>query len=120
MSLTPAQLTVTLGMAQLTMVAPALEGTYAGGTAATLGLALILVAQDSATWDARQVRESEGAAELLASAGAPVPEGHDPRLAALDTLLAETQDPALTRRILDFYVEITEAAAVTPPPLPSP
>lgn len=119
MSLTPAQLTTSLAMAQLTMVAPALEGTYAGGSAATLGLALLLVAQDAAIWAERQARESDGAAELLRAAGAAVPDGHDDRLAALDRLLAAAQDPALERSILDFYVEFSEAAAVTPPPMPA-
>lgn len=119
MSLPPDRLAATLAMAQLTMVAPALEGSYAGGTAATLGLTLLLVAQDAATWGVRQVRESEGAAELLAGAGADVPEGHDARLDALDALLAGATDPDLIHRILDFYVEISEAAAVTPPPLPA-
>jgi hypothetical protein len=118
MSLPPHQLAASLAMAQLTMVAPALEGSYAGGTAATLGLALLLVAQDAATWAERQARESDGAAALLDFAGVEVPDGHAARLAALDTLLAGTADAALTRRILDFYVEITEAAAVTPPPMP--
>lgn len=118
MSLPPDRLAAALAMAQLTMVAPALEGSYAGGTAATLGLTLLLVAQDAATWADRQARESDGAAALLAEAGAAVPDGHDARLAALDALLAATDDPARVRRILDFYVAISEAAAVTPPPIP--
>jgi hypothetical protein len=117
MSLPPETLVGALAMAQLSTVAPALEGSYAGGCASTVGLALLLVAQDLAGAEARRTRESEGAAALLAEAGVAVPEGHAARLSALDRLLAATSDPARERRILDFYVEISEAAFVAPPPL---
>jgi hypothetical protein len=119
MSLPTDQMLAGLAMAQLTMVAPPLEESYAGGSARTIGLALLLLAQDVATADARRARVEARAAELLAEAGVAVPDGHDARLAALDALLAATADRALERRILDLYVEMSEAAFVAPPPLPT-
>ncbi len=119
MSLPPDKLLSTLAMAQLGLVAPALEGTYPGGSASTIGLAMLLIAQDVATADARRAQVEARAGELLAAAGLPVPEGHDARLGALDALLASTADRDLERRILDLYVEMSEAAFVVPPPLPT-
>lgn len=119
MSLPPDKLLGVLGMAQLGVVAPALEGTYPGGSASTIGFLLLLIAQDVATADAWRARVETRAAELLAEAGAAVPAGHDARLAALDAVLAETTDAALERRILDLYVEMSEAAFIVPPPVPT-
>jgi hypothetical protein len=119
MSVPPDKLLSVLAMAQLTTVAPALEGSYAGGGASTIGLALLVLAQDVATRDARRQRSGEAAAMLLAGAGHVVPDGHDERLQALDDLLASTDDRDLERRILDLYVEMTEAAFVAPPVLPT-
>ena len=119
MSLPPEKLLETLAMAQLTIVAPALEGSYAGGGASTIGLALLLVAQDVATRDARRARAANAAGVVLADAGAVVPDGHDARIEALDRLLASTGDRDLERRILDLYVEMSEAGFIAPPALPA-
>lgn len=119
MSLPPEKLLGAAAMAQLGTVAPALEGTYAGGGASTIGILLLLVAQDVATLPERRARVEARSGELLASAGAAVPDGHDARLAALDALLAATADRDLERRILDLYVEMSEAAFVVPPPMPT-
>lgn len=119
MSLPPDKLLTTLAMAQLTMVAPPLEGTYAGGTATTLALGVLLLAGDAVTHAARQTATAEAAGAILAAAGVPVPEDYDARLEALDQLLAATRDPALERRILDLYVAMTEAARLPMPALPA-
>lgn len=118
MSLPPDKLLTTLAMAQLTMVAPPLEGNYAGGTATTIGLGVLLLAGDALTHGARQASTAEAAGSILRDAGVEVPAGHDARLAALDGLLAGTQDPALERRILDLYVTMSDAARLTLPVLP--
>jgi hypothetical protein len=118
MSLPPAAILTALGQAQLGIVAPALEGSYAGGTAATIGLALLLLAQDAAGAPARDARTAERAAALLAEGGASVPETLAAQLEALDSLLAAAA-PDLERRILDLYVEMSEAAFVAPPTMPT-
>gem|GEM_PF-1997383 len=119
MSLPPDRMLAALAMAQLGMVAPPLEESYAGGSAKTIGLALLLLAQDVAGAPARRARVEARASELLAEAGATVPVGHDARLDALDALLASTADRDLERRILDLYVEMSEVAFVAPPALPT-
>lgn len=119
MSLPPDQLLTTLAMAQLTMVAPALEGSYAGGTAATVGLGVLVLAKDALTYETRRAQAAEAAGTILAAAGADVPDGHDARMAALDWLLAATNDPETERRILDLYVAMSEAALLTVPALPA-
>lgn len=118
MSLPPDRLLQTLAMAQLTMVAPALEGTYAGGVAATVGLGVLVLAQDAVADEGRRARTAQAAGAILADAGVAVPDGHDARLEALDRLLAGASDPALERRILDLYVTMSEAALIAPPVLP--
>jgi hypothetical protein len=118
MSLPPDKLLQALAMAQLTMVAPALEGTYAGGTAGTLGLAVLLLAEDAVKHAARQAQAAETVGAILREAGVAAPDGLEARLAAIDRLLAETRDPALGRRILDAYVAMSEAALITAPALP--
>ena len=118
MSLTPDSLLMTLAMAQLSMVAPALEGTYAGGSAATIGLGVLVLAKDAVTDETRRAQASEAAGEILSEVGAEVPEGHDARMAAIDRLLAATSDPELERRILDLYVTMSEAALLPVPTLP--
>lgn len=118
MSLSPDKLLQTLAMAQLTMVAPALDGSYAGGAAATVGLGVLVLAQDAVTYEARRARTAEAAGAILADTGVAVPDGHDACLAALDRLLAGSADPALERRILDLYVAMSEAALIAPPVLP--
>jgi hypothetical protein len=119
MSLPPDRLLQTLAMAQMTIVAPALEGSYAGGAAATVALGVLALAQDAVAYEARRARTAEAAAAILADAGVAVPDGHDARLEALDRLLAGTADPALERRILDLYVAMTEAALITLPAMPA-
>ena len=118
MSLPPDRLLQTLAIAQLTMVAPPLEGTYAGGSATTLALGVLLLASDATSFAARQATTAEAAGIILRNADVDVPEGHDARLEALDRLLASTRDAALERRILDLYVAMSEAARLTIPALP--
>jgi len=119
MSLPTDQLLTTLAMAQLSMVVPVLEGTYAGGTAATIGLGVLVLAKDALTYETRRAQAAEAAGAILAQAGADVPEGHDGRMAALDRLLAATNDPGTERRILDLYVAMSEAALLPAPALPA-
>lgn len=119
MSLPPDKLLQTLAVAQLTIVAPPLEGSYAGGTAATIALGVLALAQDAVAYEGRRARTAETAGAILADAGVAVPDGHDPRLEALDRLLAATSDAALERRILDLYVAMTEVALIAPPVLPT-
>lgn len=118
MSLPPDKLLTTLAMAQLTMVAPPLEGSYAGGSATTLGLGVLLLAGDAVTYAARRESTAAAAGSILHDAGVTVPDGHDARLEALDRLLADTRDAVLERRILDLYVAMSEAARLTLPALP--
>ena len=113
MSLAPAQMLAALGMAQMTTVAPALEGRYEGGSASTIGLLLILLAQDAATAGAREAAEVEAMRELLARTDGT----HAELLAAL-TEAHDTADADLSRRILGVLVDMTEAAFVVPPQAP--
>ena len=110
MSLAPAQMLAALGMAQLGTVAPALEGRYEGGSANTIGLLLILLAQDTATAGAREVADIEAMRELLNRTDGT----HAELQAALNEAHA-TADPALDRRILNVLVGISERAFVAPP-----
>ena len=96
MSLSSPQLVGALAMAQATSVAPALEGQYAGGSAATIAACLMLVAQDL-------MRPQTDPAEW----------------AAIDARLREIDgDPAYaeeTRTLLDRLVVLTEAAVLRMP-----
>ena len=117
MSLAPDRLLTALAMAQLTQVAPPLEGSYAGSSATTIALGLLILARDAPAYEGRRAAAAEAAGAILADAGAPVPEGHDARMEALDRLLAATTDLALERRVLDLYVAMAEAALI-PAPVP--
>ena len=110
MSLPPAQMLAALGMAQMTTVTPALEGRYEGGSAGTIGLLLILLAQDAATAVAREAAEVAAMRDLLNRT--------DGTHAELLTALADahaTADFVLDRRILDILVTIADSAFVAPP-----
>ena len=96
MNLSLPQLLGSLGMAQLGLVAPTFEGQYAGGSATTIGVMLLLLAQDVA-------RPQTDPVEWAAI---------DARLAAIDS------DPSYadeTRGLLDRLVELTAAAALAVP-----
>ena len=110
MSLAPAQMLAALGMAQMTTVAPALEGRYEGGSAGTIGLLLILLAQDAVTRPTREAAEIEAMRALLNRTDGT----HAELLAAL-TATQATADPARNRRILDVLVMMADAALVAPP-----
>lgn len=97
MNLSMPQLLGSLGMAQLGLVAPALDGKYAGGSATTIGVMLLLLAQDAA-------RSQTDLAEWAAI---------DSRLAAIDGCLADADE---TRTLLDRLVKLTAAAALVMPP----
>ena len=96
MSVPTPQLLGALAQAQATMVAPALEGSYAGGSAATIAAALMLIAQDLAR-----------------------PQADPAEWAAIDARLAEIDgDPAQadeTRALLDRLVVLTGAAVLRMP-----
>lgn len=110
MSLPAAQMLAALGMAQMTSVAPALDGRYEGGSAGTIGLLLILLAQDAATASAREAAEVEAMRELLDRTDG----SHAELLTALTDAHA-TANPDLNHRILDFLVTMAEAGLVAPP-----
>ena len=114
MSLTPAQILAALGTAQARLVAPVLDGTYAGGSAATIAATLFMLAGDLATFEERRRREVAVMAGLLRRDGS-----HAELLAALDArLTAIDGDPAHrdeTIAILDVLVEMTTAAVLRMP-----
>lgn len=93
MSLHPSQLLGALAMTQATVIAPALEGSYAGGSAATIAAALMLIAQDLA-------RPQPDPGEWAAI---------DARLALIDGDPSHADE---TRGLLGRLVEITGAAVL--------
>ena len=109
MSLPLSQMLAALGMAQMTTVAPALEGRYEGGSASTIGLLLILLAQDAATAGAREATEVAVMRELLNRTDGT----HVELLTALADAHASA-DADFNRRILNFLVEMTDATFVAP------
>lgn len=115
MSITLAQTLASLGTAQLSRIAPLLEGSYAGGEASSIGMLLLVLAQDAATLADRQARETARMAELLGRTGshrellAALAERH----AALDAAGEGRGQAAIA--ILDFLVEMADAAAVEVP-----
>ncbi len=110
MSLAPAQMLAALGMAQMTTVAPALEGRYEGGSAGTIGLLLILLAQDAATAGAREAAEIARMRSLLGRT-----DGTHAELLISLTEVHTTADAQLNRQILSFLSEMADAAFVAPP-----
>lgn len=112
MSLAPAQMLAALGMTQLTNVGPALDGRYEGGSANTIGLLLILLAQDAATASTRETAEVAAMRDLLGRTDGT----HAELLAALTKAHANA-DAEMNRRILDLLVTTAEAAFVAPPVL---
>lgn len=96
MSLSPPQLLGALAMTQATVVAPALEGSYAGGSAATIAATLMLIAHDLA-------RPQPDTAEWAAI---------DARLALIDGDPAHGDE---TRALLDRLVEITATSTLPIP-----
>ena len=96
MSLSPPQLLGALAMTQGGFIAPALEGSYAGGSAATIAACLMLIAQDLA-------RPRPDAAEWAAI---------DARLHDIDGLANHADE---TRALLDRLVALTEAAVLRMP-----
>ena len=125
MSLAAEQYLAACAAAQLGEVAPALEGSYSGGTAATVGALLVLAVQDLAARPAREAAEAERLRSIYdaaVDAGIAVPEPRD--LAGLRAGLenlhgaAETAgEDRLCRRILHHYVETAEAAKLELPAL---
>ena len=118
MSLPAPQALVALAMTQLQTVAPALEGSYAGGSASTIGLLTLLLAQDAMTLEARRARECEAMRALLAAHGEATDGDHGALLARIEALHARVAgDPAANRAILAFLADIADAAFVAPPPM---
>lgn len=96
MSLHPSQLLGALAMTQATVIAPALEGSYAGGSAATIAAALMLIAQDLA-----RPRSDPGEWAAI-----------DARLALIDGNPVYAEE---TRSLFKRLVEITGAAVLHMP-----
>lgn len=118
MSLPPAQALAALAMTQLQTVAPALEGSYAGGSASVIGLLTLLLAQDAATSEARRAQECAAMRALLTAHGEPADGDHAALLARLELLHARvSNDPGSNRAILGFLSEMADAAFVAPPPM---
>lgn len=110
-----APLLAALGMAQAGMVAPALDEGYAQGSAGTIAMVLLMLAQDAATRDERRAGETAAMAALLGRHGS-----HDDLLGRLDVALTDAEargDRALERAVLDLYVAMADGAFVTPPAL---
>lgn len=116
MSLPTSAVLAALGMAQATMVAPLLEdGGYGQGTAGTIAMVLLMLAQDAATSEARIAAETAAMRHLLGRDG-----NHAELLAALDARLAAAEaagDTAFVGAALDLLVEKADGAFVTPPAL---
>ena len=109
MSLPPSQMLAALGMAQMTSVAPALDGRYEGGSAGTIGLLLILLAQDAATAGAREAAEVEAMRELVGRS-----DGTHAELLSATTDAHATADADLNRLILEVLVRMAESAFLAP------
>lgn len=114
MSVALPQLLAALGTAQATMVAPQLEGSYVGGSAGTIAVSLLLLAQDCATAEARTTSEVAAMSALLGQTGS-----HAELLAKLAERHAEVDaDPTQReagRAILDLLVTMTSAAVLRMP-----
>jgi hypothetical protein len=123
MNLRPEQYLTALALAQAGEVAPALEGSYAGGTAGTIAGVLMFAVQDIAGREARERAEHARLAGILGDAGRPVETLDAMRQAVIELhaeIDARSDDAAkaLARRILDHYVRTAEAALlVVPPPV---
>jgi hypothetical protein len=118
MSLPPAQALAALAMTQLQTVAPALEGSYAGGSAGTIGLLTLLLAQDAVTAEPRRARECAAMRALLAAHGEAADGDHAALLARIEALHARVEsDPAANRAILALLADMADAAFVAPPPM---
>jgi hypothetical protein len=119
MNLRPEAYLTALAIAQAGEVAPALEGTYLGGTAGTIAGVLMFAVQDVATLPAREAAEAERLRSLL---GETAPATLQAMRTAIVTLHAELDArgdaaaKALALRILDHYVATAEAALLVPPP----
>jgi hypothetical protein len=119
MNLRPEAYLTALAIAQAGEVAPVLEHTYAGGTAATIAGVLMFAVQDIAGREAREAAEADRLRALLAA-------GDDVPLAGLRAAIVELHAEvdargdaaakALALRILDHYVATAEAALLLAPP----
>lgn len=125
MSLSAEQILGTCAAAQLTSVAPALEGTYAGGTAGTIGALLILAAQDIAARPKREAAELARLQEIFARARTAglidsQPSGLVEMRAGLEALHKKVEESAQTdicTLILDHYVATAEGFQLMMPEL---
>lgn len=123
MSLVPEHYLAACAAAQLTEVAPALEGSYAGGTAGTIGALLMLAVQDMTARPAREAAEKARLSEIFKAARAGGLTDAPPRsLAAMRAALATLHKEAeqrqagdLVRQILDHYVATADAACLNLP-----
>lgn len=120
-NLRPEAYLTALAMAQAGEVAPALEGTYAGGTAGTIAAVLMFAIQDIAGLEARERAEAERLRTLLGNRVAAGTSLAELRV-AIGELHAEldarddAEAKALAIRILDHYVATAEAALLVVPP----
>ena len=125
MSLTPEQYLTVCAAAQLGSVAPALEGSYEGGTAGTIGALLLMAVQDIAARPGREAAEYERLRAIFDQAEAsgyavPATGQLPPLREALETLhvsAEERGDRALCGAILDHLVQTAAAARLEMPAL---
>ncbi len=118
MSLTPEQYLSACAASQMLEVVPALDGSYAGGTAGTVGALLMMAVQDLGSRTEREAAEFERLKVIFNRAGDAVPITLHAARDGLDALheRAETGgDHALTQMVLDHYVVTTEMQRLTIP-----
>ncbi len=139
MSLNQQQILHSLAMGQLMMVAPELGESYAGKSAAMVGLMTLMLAghEDRLMANGLRIRarleallasarpadstlESEVAAALADDCAGSWSARHDRLLGALESLHAhaDAADPALAAKCRDFLVELTESEQMEVPVLP--
>lgn len=118
-----------LAMGQLTMVVPAMGEDYAGKSAASIALLLLMLAEDQDRADAAFPALKAETLALAADSPCPLPEGLDsaPQDDAEQRLLgllgairqwAEDADPAIAARAMGILARWTAARAIAIPVLP--
>lgn len=114
MSLSPEQYLTACAASQMAEVHPALDGSFAGGTAGTIGVLLMFAVQDIAARPAREAAELASLMEIYRKAGRAMLDGLPAARAGLDALMAEATGD-LRGMILDHFVRTTEAARLKLP-----
>ncbi|MGB3722983.1 MAG: hypothetical protein WA979_09220 [Pacificimonas sp.] len=118
MSLKPEHYLSACAASQMLEVVPALEGTYAGGTAGTVGALLMMAVQDLSGRAEREAAEWERLRAIYAAAGEPEPADLGMARAGLKAMherAEKAKDVDVLRAILDHLVITTEAERLTLP-----